>query len=215
MPADLRGLALVGLMAAATAWAAPAAAGSCVARVNGQELIIVPEDWGAARPGLRERLLTWPQRNWDRAWGERTACDSAVVTRFLAETMRLDQTEGYCLAPGEEGWLLVPGARNWRGRCTATTCERIGMAADGAVEIGRRVAGLALGNPPPEADRGRLEAIAHGTGALLLRGQAGAVAGALGQAAGALGTALASPAAAGAAAVTVMAVGGAVYLCSD
>ncbi|HVG46827.1 MAG TPA: hypothetical protein VM899_01625, partial [Rubellimicrobium sp.] len=87
---------LLAILFAALAGAAQAQ--SCVARVNAQELIIVPEAMGAPSPGLRERLRMWPSRTWDRAWGERVACDSATITHFLAGSMQLDQTEGYCLA---------------------------------------------------------------------------------------------------------------------
>lgn len=196
------------------AFAGAAQAQSCVASVNAQELILVPEAMGAPSPGLRERLLTWPQRSWDRAWGERVACDSAAIMHFLATTTQLDQTEGYCLAQDEaEGWLLVPGARNFRGRCTKTVCDRVNVVAGQAVGLGAAIAGLVAGRPI-ESGGDAVSAVAHGTGAMLVTGQAPAVATSLGQAAGTLGTALSTPAAAGAAAVTVMAVGGAVYLCS-
>lgn len=191
-----------------------AAAQSCVARVNAQELILVPEAMGAPAPGLRERLLMWPGRSWDRAWGERVACDSAAVMHFLATTMRLDQTEGYCLAEDDaEGWLLVPGARNFRGRCTRTVCDRVSLVAEGIEALGATMLGLATGHEV-ETGADAVTAVAHGTGAVLVSGQAPAVAASLGQAGTALGTALSAPAAAGAAAVTVIGVGGAIYLCS-
>ncbi len=194
--------------------AGTAQAQSCVARVNAQELILVPEAMGAPAPGLRERLLMWPQRSWDRAWGERVACDSAAVMHFLATTMRLDQTEGYCLAQDDaEGWLLVPGARTFRGRCTRTACDRVSLVAGGIQSLGAAMLGLATGREV-ETGADAVTAVAHGTGAVLVSGRASAVAASLGQAGAALGSALASPAAATGAAVTVIGVGGAVYLCS-
>jgi hypothetical protein len=203
---------LLALLLAVLAGAAQAQ--SCVARVNAQELIVVPEAVGALAPSLRERLLMWPQRSWDRAWGERVACDSATVTRFLANTMQLDQTEGYCLARDEaEGWLLVPGTRNYRGRCARTVCDRVEMVAEGALGLGRSIMDLAAGRPV-RSGADAVTAVAHGTGAYLVTGQAPAVASSLGQAAGTLTAALGTPAAVGATAVTVMSVGGAVYLCS-
>lgn len=194
--------------------AGAAEARTCVARVNAQELIVAPEAMGAPPPSLRERLLMWPSRSWDRAWGERVACDSATITRFLATTMRLDQTEGYCLARDEaEGWLLVPGEANFRGRCARTACERVEVVTQGALSVGQSILALATGRRA-ESGAEAVTAVAHGTGAYLVTGRAPAVASALGQGAASLGTALGSPVAAGAAAVTVMAVGGAVYLCS-
>jgi hypothetical protein len=196
------------------ALAGAAQAQSCVARVNAQELIIVPEAMGAPSPGLRERLRMWPSRSWDRAWGERVACDSATVTHFLGATMQLDQTEGYCLAEDDaSGWLLVPGARNYRGRCTKTVCDRVNVAASGMGALGRAMVGLATGREV-ETGGDAVTAVAHGTGAVLVTGQATAVQASLGQAAATLGTTLSTPAAAGAAAVTLIGVGSAVYLCS-
>ncbi len=203
---------LLAILLAALAGAAQAQ--SCAARVNAQELILVPEAMGAPSPGLRERLLMWPQRSWDRAWGERVACDSAAVMHFLATTMRLDQTEGYCLAQDDaQGWLLVPGARNFRGRCTRTVCDRVNILADGMAALGTAMLGLATGREI-ETDADAVTAVAHGTGAVLVSGRASAVAASLGQAGAALGTALATPSAAAGTAVTVIGVGGAVYLCS-
>jgi len=194
--------------------AGAAVAQSCATRVNGQELFIVPEAMETPSPGLRERLVMWPSRSWDRAWGEREACDSGVVTTFLAATMRLDQTEGYCLVRDDAmGFLLVPGQRNWRGICRATVCDRVNAAADAANAVTLSIASV-VARRPVEDDGDAVVAVAHGTGAMMVTGQAPAVATALGQGAGAVGAALASPAAAGAAAVTVVSLGGAVWLCS-
>ncbi len=193
---------------------AAAQAQSCATRVNSQELIIVPEAMGAPSPGLRERLRMWPSRTWDRTWGDRVDCDSAAIVHFLATTMRLDQTEGYCLAEDDRhGWLLVPGARNYRGRCTKTVCDRVNVVADGMELLGKTMMSLAAGRQV-DSDGEAVTAVAHGTGAVLVSGQAPAVAASLGQSAATLGAALSVPAAAGAAAVTVIGVGGAFYLCS-
>ena len=206
-------LLLATLLAVLLAGAAQAQ--SCVARVNAQELIIVPEAMGAPTPGLRERLRMWPSRTWDRAWGERVECDSATITHFLASTMQLDQTEGYCLAADDaQGWLLVPGEANYRGRCVRTVCDRVNVVAGGMGALGKAMVGLATGREV-ETGADAVTAVAHGTGAVLVTGQATAVSASLGQAATTLGTALSAPAAAGAAAVTLIGVGSAVYLCSD
>ena len=194
--------------------AGAAQAQSCAAHVNAQELIVVPEAVGAPSAGLRERLRMWPSRTWDRAWGERVQCDSATIIHFLATTMRLDQTEGYCLAEDDRhGWLLVPGARNYRGRCTKTVCDRVNVVADGMEILGTTMMSLAAGRRV-SSDTDAVTAVAHGTGAVLVSGQAPAVAASLGQSAATLGAALSVPAAAGAAAVTVIGVGGVFYLCS-
>jgi hypothetical protein len=210
----MRRLALA--LLAAVLLPAAAEARSCAARVNGQELILVPEAMEAPAPGLRERMLMWPQRTWNRAWGARTECDSAAVIHFLARSLQLDQTEGYCLADGDEaGWLLVPGARNWRGRCTVTACDRVNAAAGAGAGIARTVAALATGGRVRSMGDG-VQAVAHGTGAMLLTGQGAAVAATLAESAASVSAAVAAaPAAAAGTAVTVVAIGGAVWLCSD
>jgi hypothetical protein len=134
---------------------------------------------------------------------------------FLATTMRLDQTEGYCLAQDEaQGWLLVPGVRNFRGRCTRTVCDRVNVVAGGATSVGQSILGLATGREVATGGEA-VTAVAHGTGAYLLTGRASAVATALGQAGASVAATLGTPAALGATAVTVVAVGGAVYMCSE
>ena len=191
---------------------------TCVARVNHQDLIIVEGAVvdGDLQPSLRERLLTWPGRSIDRLMGETPDCDSAVTMAFLAGMQALDQTDGYCLAEGDagEGWILVPGDRNFRGRCRVTVCDRVNAARDGSLALAARITELATGQEVDDLGSG-VRAVAHGSGAMLVTGQAPAIVQALGQGATAAGAALSSPTVAAAAAVSVVAIGGAVYVCSD
>lgn len=197
---------MIRLLAALILAAGAAEAQSCVARVNAQELIIVPDAFDAPAPGMAERLTTWPRRTWDRAWGERTACDSATITRFLGLTLALEETKGFCLAEdGEEGWLLVPGEANFRGRCRVSVCERVNAGADFAGDVAAGITdALVPGALDPDSG---VEAVAHGTGSLILSGRGPAVLTALGEA----GAMMANPIGL----TSVVAVGGAVWLCSD
>lgn len=204
---------------AALTLAAPAAAQdrACVTRVNHLDIAIAP---GAILDDpdvtLRERLMGWPSGLWNRAWGNPVACDSATTIAYLGGILALDEIDGYCLseAPDDEGWLLVPGARNFRGRCRVTICDRVNStAADGAA-VARAVTSLATGREVETLGDG-VRAVASTSGAMLLTGQSSMLMSFLGEGASAVGAALATPAAAGAAAVTVMAVGGAVYVCRE
>lgn len=208
------------ILAAALALAAGTAAAqdrACVARVNHLDIAIAPgvilDDPDVT---LRERMLGWPSGLWNRAWGQPVACDSATTIAYLAGILALDEVEGYCLAeaPGDEGWLLVPGERNFRGRCRVTACDRVNALAEDSAAVARAVTSLATGREVNTLGDG-VAAVASASGAMMLTGQSTTVMSLLGQGATALGTALSAPAAAGAAVVTVMTVGGAVYVCAD
>ena len=186
----------------------------CRAVVNGTEVVIAPDAVPTEGPGLTERLLGWPGRTWDWAWGEPAECDSATLLAFLAGIEGLDpaETEGYCLAPLEgesEEYLLVPGLQGVTGRCARTFCERVNLTAADAAVVSRRVLELASGE---EVDG--LETAAHASGALILSGPQGLLAPVFEGAAQGLGSLLANPAVAATAAVTVLAAGGVLYVCN-
>ena len=191
---------------------------NCVARVNHQDLIIVAGTVIDGTPviGLRDRFLSWPSRSWDSAWGAAPECDSAVTTAFLARMLSLEETEGYCLADADDGtgFLLVPGLRNFRGRCKAAACDHVNMLRDEGLGVAHALTSLIAGREINSAADG-VTALASGSGAMLVTGQTSAVVQALGQTATALGAVLSAPAAATAAVVTVVTVGGAVYVCSE
>lgn len=209
--------ALAALLFFITATTAAAQERACIARVNGLEIAIAPGAILAEPdPGLRERLLAWPGNLWNRAWGNPVACDSETTIAYLAGVLALDEVDAHCLAeaPGDEGWLLVPGERNFRGRCRVTACERVNTAASEGADIARAVTRAATGEEVDSLGEG-VRAFASASGAVLLTGRSSLVLAALGQGAEALAAALAGPAVAGAAAVTVMTAGGAVWLCRD
>lgn len=199
---------------------AVAQAETCVARVNHLEVVIDPEtvvaDAPAAAPTRRERLRDWPARRWNRALGRPPACDSLTTISFLATYLELRETEGYCLAEDPEaGYLLVPGARNYRGRCRVTACERVNMAREETLQAAGSIAGIVTGTGRAEdGPQSGLAGFAHSSGAMLLSGNATSLTSALGSAASSVVAALSAPAVATAAAVSVVAVGGAVYVCS-
>ncbi|ETX29496.1 hypothetical protein [Roseivivax isoporae] len=193
-----------------------AAAETCLARVNHQDVVVDTEAVAADGAGLRERMRAWPSRTWKRAWGAPPACDSRTLIAYLGREVPAEDLDGYCLAddPSGGGDLLVPGVRNYRGRCTVTTCDRVNAAAGGTAAAAGRVVDVVT-RRDVEAGQSRTGAVLHASGAAILSGTASGIAGTLSGAASSVATALAAPAVAGAAAVSVVAIGGAVYLCHD
>lgn len=202
----------VWLVAALPAHATP----GCRAVVNGTEVVIAPDAVpGTGSPGFREGLVTLPRRTWDWAWGAPAPCDSVTLIAFMAgvEGIPERQIGLYCLAPlPEDGaYLLVPGARNFRGRCARTVCDRINLAAADALIVSRRLAEVVTGDKIEG-----LSGFAQTTGTYLLTGDGGVLRPVLEGLASGLGAALtASPTAAVGVAATVLAAGGAVYVCRD
>ena len=207
--------ALFALTLALTALiSAPASAERCRAEVNGAEVVVEAENFAnfAEEVGARERLINWPARKWSSLWGAPPACDSGVLFDYLATTVPLDQIDGYCLtATPEDGHFLIPGARNYRGYCKKTFCERVNTTKEETVEISKNIARSVVDRlSQPE----NLRAVAHKSGAFILTGGASALSANLATTGSTLATALATPAALAATGVSVVAVGGAVYMCS-
>ena len=182
-------------------------------RVNAMDVLVNVEAFAEdAAPGRAERVLSWPRRSWDRLTGDTPPCPSAVALNFMAGIEGLPNSEGYCLAEGDEdtGLLLVPGERDYRGRCTVSVCQRVNMAADDTIAITNRMAVRLYEPPDPDS-----EIMAHASGAMILTmGQAAlqSVIDDYGMAA--LETVLATPEAMAATALSVMAVGGTLWLCN-
>ena len=198
--------------------AAPDAAENlrCLATINGSEVTVEYEPGSAAPVTRRERALGWPGKAWNRAWGTPPACDSGVVIAYLGQTLAADEIEGYCLAEEDETgtFLLVPGERNFRGRCRKTACQRVNAAADDALAasgaLARTVTDVATGRSDS-----RLSAVAHSSGAAILSGNAGPLSAALSGIGPGVMAILTAPATLAAAAVSVVTIGGAVYVCHD
>ena len=206
------------ILLAAAMLAAPASAEMkrCLATVNGSEVAIDYDPTLSAPASRRERLLGWPGKTWNRAWGSPPACDSELTILYLAQSLPSEEIDGYCLARDEEteSFLLVPGERSFRGRCRKTTCERVNDARDDAVtasaKVTRTVADVATGRSDS-----RVGAVAHSSGAAILTGNAGPISTALSGIGPGVAAVLTAPATLAAAAVSVVTIGGAVYVCHD
>lgn len=196
-----------------TVFAETAQAERCRAFVNGDEVVVEADNFATFKEdvGTREKLLAWPSRTWNKAWGQPAPCDSGVLFDYLATTIPTEEIDGYCLAPAETGFILVPGERNFRGQCKKTVCERVNTTVAETTDLTRTLTSTALEKAKqPE----NLSAVAHKSGALILSGTASTVAANLSTAGATMLTALSTPAALAAVGVSVVAVGGTVYMCN-
>lgn len=194
-------------------FASHASAERCSALVNGSEIVVDSENFSTFADDVkrREKLLNWPSRKWNNAWGSPTACNSGVLYDYLATTVPTDEIADYCLTSADEtGYFLIPGPRNFRGLCSKTVCERVNTTVDETAAISKSIA---LGAVQTVTEPGAARAIAHKSGALILSGSVGTITTNLGTTGSALMAALSTPAVVAAAGVSVLAVGGTVYMC--
>lgn len=193
--------------------ATSAQAERCRAVINGSEVVVDGANFTTFADNVkrREKLRSWPSRKWNKAWGTPPACDSGVLYDYLATTVPTKEIADYCLTSTEDnGYFLIPGPRNYRGMCSKTVCERVNTTVDETAEIS---ASIARGAVQTITEPGGTRAIAHKSGALILSGSAGAIATNLSASGTTLMTALSAPVVLAAAGVSVLAVGGTVYMC--
>lgn len=208
--------ALVPALAAlfATASALPAQEADpnlCQATVNETE-VIVDRSLVDSEITRREALLAWPDKAINRWRGTLPTCNSAELISHLAGTVPAEEIDGYCLATSETGeYVLLPGPRNYRGLCRKTTCERVNATRDDAVAM----TGSVARGVRDVATHPGTKAVTHGSGAMILSGTGASITTTLSTAGSTALTALTAPVALTAAAVTVVAVGGALYVCQD
>ncbi|WP_241557871.1 hypothetical protein [Falsirhodobacter deserti] len=184
---------------------------TCTTSVGGQRLgLFFDEGDGAVSSNRtrREAILG--------GWGK-IDCPAYVTLRYLTPDLTDEQRGLFCLqwdrrAKTYSGYS--EGERDAYLRCRAprkTFCERVNTS----VQTSLAVAGLA---DAPEGSEGLVngvQAVTRPGGAVVLSGAGAAVQQTVASASGAAGAALATPIGLAAAAVSVVAVGGAVYLCSE
>jgi len=178
----------------------------CTTRIKGQD---VPMAYDRDEPGLRDHF-TLREIMFTR-WG-RDTCPSYVVLRSLTPDLTDAQRGPFCLRYDKEsdstlGYDL--GERDSYGRCkqpSKTVCQRVNQTKDAAIGISRAAArGAASG----------WQALPDGSGAVILNGSQSHIAGALSSIGGAAAGLASSPVIMAGAAVSVVAVGGAVYACRE
>ncbi|SEW02369.1 hypothetical protein SAMN04488515_0700 [Cognatiyoonia koreensis] len=195
-------------------WASPALADDCTVRVNAMDVAINAEAFDAGARTIPETVLAWPKQGISRLRGRLPTCPGDLTLEFMAGLEGLPDTDGYCLAEGSEevGLLLVPGERNFRGQCATSVCQKVTGTADEMVDMTGMLASFVYA---PE-DNPNVSTLTHASGALMMTATREYVRQSLaGGSTTTLGTLLGSTTFLTAAAVTVVGVGGGVYLCSD
>lgn len=178
----------------------------CTARINGQD---VPLGYDKDEPGLREHFSR--REVLFTSWG-RDTCPSYVVLRSLTPDLADEERAPFCLRHDKASDSIIGydlGARDAYGRCEAparTVCQRVNQTRDAAVAITGAAARGAVNGA---------RALPDGSGAVILSGSQAYISGALSSIGGAAAAMAASPAIVAGAAVSVVAVGGAVYACRD
>lgn len=187
---------------------AHAALRTCETRVNGEPVALTFDDeeevWSSYREGWFAKGAT---------------CPGLIVLRQL--TPDLDDTERgvFCAvwdAEAEQYTGFATGARDGYGRCRKPGLICRGVKATAGEVMAVSGLGIRVEEPaaPEQSPPGLLGALAQQAGAVVLSGTAAHVASALQGAGAALAATVGGPVALAGAAVTVVAVGGALYMCS-
>ena len=191
------------LLAPVTAQAEPT---FCTARINGRD---VPLAYDPKEPGLRDHFSR--REILFTSWG-RDTCPSFVVLRSLTPDLNDDERGPFCLRHDKASDSIIGydlGRRDAYGRCEAaakTVCQRVNQTKNAAVAITGAAARGAISGA---------RALPDGSGAVILSGSQGYITGALSSIGGAAAAMASSPAIVAGAAVSVVAVGGAVYACQE
>ncbi|MDH2327519.1 hypothetical protein QCN27_11645 [Cereibacter sp. SYSU M97828] len=144
-------------------------------------------------------------------------CPGYVTLRHLTPDLTDAQRSPFCLQWDEGAQTYAGYAEGPRDAYLAcrkpsrSFCERV----NASVGASRQVAGLAAQTADTVATINGATAAVHPGGAVVLSGATSAVSGAIGTAGTAASAALATPVGLAAAAVSVVAVGGALYVCSE
>lgn len=171
---------------------------NCRAMLNGVELNLSYDDTDDVWSSFRERRMT-----------RRANCPGRVVIAHMLPGLSAEERAMFCAVyddKAEEYRTVAEGPRDGYGRCDTPSraCRIVNATKDEALEIGALGRDMALSG---------VKSARTSAGALVLSGQASALAGALAEAGGAAAAALSAPGVLAGAAASVVVVGGAVVVC--
>ncbi|WP_153145326.1 hypothetical protein [Dechloromonas sp. H13] len=182
----------------------------CHARINGESVDISfdsNDDLYIENTTFREIFFS----GWDGS------CPGYIVLRHMTPKLSAKERETFCAeydkkSKSYSGFSL--GRRDAYGQCKkpGKICETVNATKDEALAIVGLGAGAAGGATLATSAAG-ITAVTHSSGAVILTGSAGYIAGTLGTVAASVVSVLTAPATLVGATVSVVAVGGAVYLC--
>ena len=146
------------------------------------------------------------------------SCPGFIVLRHMTPKLSPAERETFCAIYDKKAknYLgFAQGVRDAYGKCkkSGTLCKAINASKEEALALVGLGAGATVGASAATTAAG-ITAVTHSSGAVILTGSAGYLAGTLGTISAAVVAALTAPAAIIGATVSVVAVGGAVYLCN-
>jgi hypothetical protein len=185
---------------------------TCTARINGDEIEVdysLYYDDYIENTTFREIFLA----NWDGG------CPSYVVLATLTPELTASERAAFCLEHDDEAGYytsFAPGERDAYGKCKTDGkfCQTVNATKEEALAIVGLGTG-AVGGTALATSAAGVTAVAHSSGAVILTGTSGYIAGTLGTAAASVVSVLTAPAVIAGTVVSVVAVGGAVYVCND
>jgi len=192
--------------------AAYAQSENCHTKIRGKviQLKFNPEDnQYLDNTTFREILFS----NWD------DSCPSYIVLKHMTPKLNPVQRETFCAEyeNDKQGYAGISlGERDAYGKCKkpGQICKVVNASKDEALAIVGIGAGAAGGASLATSVVG-VTAVTHSSGAVILTGSAGYLAGTLGTAAATVVATLTAPATLIGAAVSIVTVGGAVYICKQ
>lgn len=183
---------------------------SCTAKVKGKNITLKfapTSDEYLENTTFREILFA----------GYDGSCPGFIALRHMTPKLRPAERETFCAVydKQEKNYLgFAQGARDAYGKCKkpGKLCTAVNASKEEALALVGLGAGATVGASAVTTAAG-ITAVTHSSGAVILTGSAGYLAGTLGTISAAVVAALTAPAAIIGATVSVVAVGGAVYLC--
>lgn len=203
----------------ATSTSLQAGTTGCWLSIDGERKAVL---WDTADPAVNQS-----QSYFERAFGvpglEAATCPGLIVLRHLTPGLSDAQRGPFCLAYDEvtasySGYEV--GTRDWFLNCkkpTRSYCQVVNDSKDAAVKLSE-AAGVTLaatGGTSVATSTAGITVVSHSSGALILTGTSGYIAGTLGTIGTTVVSVLTAPVLIGAAAVTVVVAGGSVYVCSE
>lgn len=192
---------------------APAATEACLTSIAGTETALAYDSRDAA---LRENRST---REWLLGGYGRITCPGFVTLREMTPGLTDVERQPFCLEYDRKAGTysgFSVGERDAWVECRAPSgrfCRTVNATTDTAKQVAGAIAGAATGGDA--SGEGGSSVIDRASGAVIATGAGSYISSTLGGAASAALAALSAPATLTAAAVTVVAVGGAVYVCGE
>lgn len=183
---------------------------SCTAKINNKNITLKFDsstDEYLENTTLREILFS----------GYDGSCPGFIALRHMTPKLTVAERETFCAVydkPTKSYLGFAPGLRDAYGKCKkpGKLCTAVNASKEEALALVGLGATATAGVSTAAAAAG-ITAVTHSSGAVILTGSAGYLAGTLGTASAAVVAALTAPLAIIGATVSVVAVGGAVYLC--